>query len=698
MMKNIFHLIAAKLTSLSIRKETNAERLLKNTHLFDNASRSEIIAIAKTAKHVQFKAGDLIIKEGDIAESFFIIEKGEVRVFTFNKKGEEIVLARLEEKAYFGEQALLEIEPGRRNASVKSITDCILLEISHQHLIKILNRNKNLIKTLKFVGKQQLIEKLSNQLEIFRAIKGNMIASLAGNVVDFHDQQVIFMKGDVPDNVYFIISGYVDIIVDDAQPDSTVRLGANQLFGELGLLKKRPRSATAKAHGDVTVLVIQPDIFNELYQKTPELRQFIGTLQQVYEVPSRGIVTLYQGTFLGMGTINSAFKLRDGRSVISSRVIEQNIFTISVVDALSTQKIRYEQEDVIRELLIANERVVGATSYGYWSDLGYLCSLILDNKVIEPWQVTLFERTGTLTVAMGEPKDLVCYCMAVERGKIVEAIHSGLKDIDAISKKTSAGSICGACRPKIFAMIGKAAWASVHVSGVRSLHEDIRSYQLKPYSSSLHDYKPGQYIIIQALIDQNWIERSYTLTSVSNLNDYYELTVMREKFGIFSRWLFDNEDKHLLLRVSPPQGKFIFDLQAKNPAVFLAGGIGMVPALASARALVANKSLRRLHLDYSAHNSENLIFLDELMRIAEACLNFTIKTRVTKLEGRLTEIEIKQLTANFPDADFYICGPKGFEDIIIATLKSSGVPDARIKVELFVDSGGAHDVIGKDLL
>ena len=112
--------------------------LLEKTGLFSQFKKREIIALTKKAQHVEYKSGDIIIREGEVASSFFIIEKGAVRVFSLNSEGEEVVLARLEAGAYFGEQALLELEPGRRNASVRAITSIKLFEIFHQDLIRIL--------------------------------------------------------------------------------------------------------------------------------------------------------------------------------------------------------------------------------------------------------------------------------------------------------------------------------------------------------------------------------------------------------------------------------------------------------------------------------------------------------------------------------------------------------------------------------
>jgi putative ABC transport system ATP-binding protein len=67
----------------------------------------------------------------------------------------------------------------------------------------------------------------------------------------------IFEQGDPPDLVYRITSGEVDIVrvLADGGEQLLNRLGPGQYFGELGPILGFPRSASARAHGDVTATV-----------------------------------------------------------------------------------------------------------------------------------------------------------------------------------------------------------------------------------------------------------------------------------------------------------------------------------------------------------------------------------------------------------------------------------------------------------
>lgn len=84
-----------------------------------------------------FKAGDFIFFEGDIEAHFYIIESGEVSIFTKDKTGKKIEVARLKEGETFGEFAL--ISKGARTASALAVTQVKALKISSEGYEMMLN-------------------------------------------------------------------------------------------------------------------------------------------------------------------------------------------------------------------------------------------------------------------------------------------------------------------------------------------------------------------------------------------------------------------------------------------------------------------------------------------------------------------------------------------------------------------------------
>lgn len=79
---------------------------------------------------VSFSKGDYIFFEGDVEAHFYIIESGQVKIFTKNSKGEKIELATLSDGETFGEFAL--IGEGHRTASAQAATDVKLMKVNEQ--------------------------------------------------------------------------------------------------------------------------------------------------------------------------------------------------------------------------------------------------------------------------------------------------------------------------------------------------------------------------------------------------------------------------------------------------------------------------------------------------------------------------------------------------------------------------------------
>lgn len=113
---------------------------LRQTGLFTHIDDSHLSAVSRSFDRARYQKGDLILKEGELGDAFYIIEYGRVLVYALDlETGEEVELARLDAGNYFGEQALLGDVPKPRNASVKALSDVIVLKISAEQLSEILH-------------------------------------------------------------------------------------------------------------------------------------------------------------------------------------------------------------------------------------------------------------------------------------------------------------------------------------------------------------------------------------------------------------------------------------------------------------------------------------------------------------------------------------------------------------------------------
>ncbi|MBF0368720.1 MAG: cyclic nucleotide-binding domain-containing protein [Magnetococcales bacterium] len=65
-----------------------------------------------------FKRGEMIIREGDVDNSMYVIQSGAVEVFRLDHKGQEMIFTTLEKGDVFGEMSLFDSAP--RSASIRA--------------------------------------------------------------------------------------------------------------------------------------------------------------------------------------------------------------------------------------------------------------------------------------------------------------------------------------------------------------------------------------------------------------------------------------------------------------------------------------------------------------------------------------------------------------------------------------------------
>lgn len=96
----------------------------------------------------------------------------------------------------------------------------------------------------------------------------------------FQQGQVIFREGDKSQEAYFIVSGLVEITLQTSHGvQSLAKIGAGEIFGEMGMIMDRPRSATATALENTTVETVgENDFEREIIQRPDRLHVYLATL------------------------------------------------------------------------------------------------------------------------------------------------------------------------------------------------------------------------------------------------------------------------------------------------------------------------------------------------------------------------------------------------------------------------------------
>jgi CRP/FNR family cyclic AMP-dependent transcriptional regulator len=116
--------------------------VLDKISLFSELSEPEIDAVTKLAVTRNFPKNTMILCEGDLSDSLYVVLSGKVRVFLSDEEGKEVTLNVQGEDEYFGELALLDSAP--RSASVVTLEKTRLSVISKPAFEQCMEKNPDI--------------------------------------------------------------------------------------------------------------------------------------------------------------------------------------------------------------------------------------------------------------------------------------------------------------------------------------------------------------------------------------------------------------------------------------------------------------------------------------------------------------------------------------------------------------------------
>lgn len=224
---------------------------LGNCLLFKTLDESEVSQIICVMSPLFVVAEQTIFSKGQIDDTFYVIESGEVF-------SDGSIKHTYQSTDCFGELALLYNVPCE--ATVKALTSCTLWTLDRQTF-----RNALLAKSQQ---KYETYKSLLNSFPIFEALTHDEQMMLIDALVSktFRSDQWIFKQGDQPNGIYFIEEGSVSIQIRNAsdETENLMVLKAGQYFGELSLFTMNERLVSAFAVDDVKLVYLESDSFDRL--------------------------------------------------------------------------------------------------------------------------------------------------------------------------------------------------------------------------------------------------------------------------------------------------------------------------------------------------------------------------------------------------------------------------------------------------
>jgi ferredoxin-NADP reductase len=206
-------------------------------------------------------------------------------------------------------------------------------------------------------------------------------------------------------------------------------------------------------------------------------------------------------------------------------------------------------------------------------------------------------------------------------------------------------------------------------------------------------HRAGQHVDVRLTAEDGYqAQRSYSIASAPE-DEHLVLTIERLDDGEVSPYLTDElrPGDELELR-GPIGGYFVWDEPLGGPLLLLAGGSGIVPLRAMVRHRSAIGSDVPVRLLYSARSLGEVIYRDELSRLDDVDVRFTLTREAPPgWRGYRRRIDTELLAEITwpPDAHplVYVCGPTAFVETAANALVELGHEAARIRTERFGPTG-----------
>ena len=254
-------------------------------------------------------------------------------------------------------------------------------------------------------------------------------------------------------------------------------------------------------------------------------------------------------------------------------------------------------------------------------------------------------------------------------------------------------------------------WRDFRISKKVPESEEITSFYLSPVDGKpLPTFLPGQYISIETSVPELKYNQSrqYSLSAAPNTNSY-RISVKKDPGLVegdvhhpayISNILHTHKQEGDVLQVSHPFGDFFFDpkSESKGALVLLSAGVGITPMLSILDTFVAEKSSRRISFVHATRSSGVQAFgkhvkdtVSSHPNVSKAVFNKQPYADAKKGEDydftSRMDLDVlnkeKDLCLNDKEAEYYICGPEAFMKDMAAKLKSFGVEESRVKLEIF---------------
>ena len=235
-----------------VPKGDDVRRLLceaiQSNVLFESNTEDELQEIIDVFEPCSYAAGDVVIRQDDLGDTFYVVEAGELSIAVRTAQEEDVGSVKVgtyADGSAFGELALIYGSP--RAATITATETCQLWRLKRGWYHGVVGQHRRRLHKEKvdFLPNVKLEKRTFG--DIFTADQIDSMAQLLLQEY-FREGEAIVREGEEGDTFYIIQSGEVNVFksrLGDGKP--VAKLGKEKFFGEKALLSDDVRQATVVA-------------------------------------------------------------------------------------------------------------------------------------------------------------------------------------------------------------------------------------------------------------------------------------------------------------------------------------------------------------------------------------------------------------------------------------------------------------------
>ncbi|KAF2137603.1 uncharacterized protein K452DRAFT_312213 [Aplosporella prunicola CBS 121167] len=348
-------------------------------------------------------------------------------------------------------------------------------------------------------------------------------------------------------------------------------------------------------------------------------------------------------------------------------------------------------------------------------------SNIDDLGVLSPTVELICQKHASLYIRPEQYNIVGTYLLAAMKEILGDALTPEIHDAWAAAYWQLANLMIGKEEELYKSADGWTDWREFKIDRKENESDEITSFYLVPVDGKpLPSFKPGQYISVQTEVPEfgHLQARQYSLSEAPR-SDYYRISVKREDGlnmkdptavahpGYISNLLHKNKQVGDVLGVSHPFGDFFYEsaaTPASAPIVFLSAGVGLTCLLSIFNSLSAGeKASHPITWVQASRTTGARAFADHVRSAAKQSpgvvkpvffvsqpVDGETEGKQFDFRGRLDLARLDKdahLFVGVKETQYFVCGPAQFMVDMQKGLKSLGVDESRVHLELFGTGG-----------